>query len=72
MRQRIPYLIKPKKGSYAKRYIKFLPVCKDPTTTKTALRSAPDPVVKHICNGALNTYQGDIPLTKKQKNTLKK
>ena len=66
------YLKKPKKGYFVKRYVKFLSVCKDPSTTKAALRAAPDPVVKHICNAALNAYQGDIPLNKKQKSSLKK
>ena len=48
MRKRIPYLKKPKKGAFVKRYVKFLAVCKDPTTSKAALRAAPDQVVKHI------------------------
>ena len=63
---------KPKKGAFVKRYVKFLSICKDPTTTKAALKSAPDKVVKHICNAAINAYQGDIKLNKKQKSTLKK
>ena len=71
MRKRIPYLKKPKKGAFFKRYVKFLAVCKDPTTSKAALRAAPDQVVKHICNAAVNAYQGDIKLSKKQKSTLK-
>ncbi len=71
MRKRIPYLKKPKKGAFVKRYVKFLAVCKDPTTSKAALRAAPDQVVKHICNAAVNAYQGDIKLSKKQKSTLK-
>ncbi len=72
MRKRIPYLKKPKKGAFVKRYVKFLAVCKDPTTSKAALRSAPDQVVKHICNAAINAYQCDIKLNKKQKSSLKK
>ena len=72
MRKRIPYLKKPKKGYFVKRYVKFLAVCKDPTTTKAAIKAAPDPVLKHICNAALNAYQGDISLNKKQRSSLKK
>ena len=48
MRKRIPYLKKPKKGAFVKRYVKFLAVCKDPTTSKAALPAAPDQVVMHF------------------------
>ena len=50
-----------------KRYVKFLSVCKDPKCVKTLLHSAPDHVIKTICNAALNAQRGDVRISKSHK-----
>ena len=68
----IPYYKKPSKGQDIKRYVKFLSICKSPSATKEVLKTAPDSVVKTICNAAINAFQGDVQLSKTQKTRLKK
>lgn len=46
----------------SKRYVKFLSICNNPKTLSTVLRSAPDPVIKRICDAALNAAEGEIPI----------
>jgi hypothetical protein len=41
-----------------KRSIKFLAVCRDPKVVSSVVRSAPDDVIKTICNAALNVQRG--------------
>ena len=36
------------------------------------LATAPDPIIKAICNAALNAKQGDVHLNKRQKRLLRK
>ena len=54
-----------------KQHIKFLSVCRDPTTRKTVVQKAPDSVIKAICNASYNVGNGDIPLTPTQKKKFK-
>jgi len=66
MQKRQPYY------SQTKRYIKFLSVCNDPKSTKSVVQSAPDHVIKTICDAALNAQQGDVSLSKSQKHLFRK
>jgi len=54
------------------RYIKLLEVCNNPTVTRAILKTAPESVIKTICNAALNCYRGDVQLSPKQKHILKR
>ena len=54
-----------------KRYIKFLAVSKDPNATAAVLKTAPDPVIKSVCNAAENVLRGNIRLTPAQKRQFK-
>ena len=54
-----------------KRYIKFLAVSKDPTATAAVLKTAPDPVIKSVCNAAENILRGNIRLSPAQKKQFK-
>ena len=60
------------KQKTVKRFVKFLAVSKDPKAAQAVLKSAPEPVVKSVCNAALNLLEGDIKLTPKQKTVFKK
>lgn len=68
------YNFKPvkKRNQDLKRYLKFLSICKNPTTTSQVIRSAPEKVIKVICNAALNAQQGEISLTPSQKKQFSK
>ena len=55
-----------------KRTIKFLAINKDPNVLKRILRSAPDIIIKSICNAAYNLAQGDVHLSPKEKQNLAK
>jgi hypothetical protein len=56
-----------------KRTLKYLAVCKDKSTYRQLLRSAPDAVVKRICDLALNAIKGtDVNLTPAQKRMFGK
>ncbi len=61
-----------KRNQELKKYLKFLTICKKPSTTKEVLRFAPDKVIKVICNAALNAQQGEISLTPSQKKQFSK
>lgn len=50
-----------------KRTVKYLSVCKDPVTYSRVVRNSADPVIKTICNAALNVERGDIRLSKAEK-----
>ena len=63
---------KDKKTSIVQHYVELLKDCKDPKLTRVLLKNAPDGVIKIISDAALNCYRGDIDLTPKQKNLLKK
>ncbi len=54
------------------RYIKLLEVCNNPTVTRAILKTAPERVMKTICNAALNCNVGDVQLFPKQKHILKR
>jgi len=56
----------------AKRYIKFLEICTDSVTIKHVIRSAPEKVIKILCNAAFNIYCGDISLSNSEKNLFSK
>ena len=68
----IPYYGKLTPVKRLKRYIKYLAVSKDPTATAAVLRTAPDPVIKSVCNAAENVLRGNINLTRAQKKIFKK
>ena len=61
-----------KSKTTAKRFFKFLAVCKDPTLFKLLLNKAPDVVIKLICNAALNASRGSVHLTSAQKKLFSK
>ena len=52
--------------------IKFLSVCKDPSTIKQVLNNSHSLVIKSICNAALNATSGDIGLNGTQIKLFKK
>ena len=56
----------------AKRTVKYLAVCKNPKVLREVLRTAPDEVVKIICNIALNALRGDVQLSASQRKLFKK
>jgi len=53
-----------------KQTVKYLSVCSDPTTYRSVVRTASDPVIKTICNAALNVERGDVRLSNSQKSCL--
>ena len=55
------------KQKVLKRFVKYLAVSKDPKATSAVLKSAPDPVVKSVCNAALNLLAGDIKISPNNK-----
>lgn len=59
------------KTKILKRFVKYLAVSKDPKATTAVLKSAPEAVVKSVCNAALNLLKGDINITPNQKKIFK-
>ena len=59
-------------ATVAKHTVKFLSVCQDPVTFCQVLRTAPDSVVKIICNAALNALKGDVVLSAETREHLHK
>ena len=59
--------IRKSKAKVARRYLKFIEVQKNPKVIKSLIQNSPDSVIKGICNCALNTCNGSVHLTKKQK-----
>ncbi len=55
-----------------KNTVKFLAYCKDKAIQQKILATAPDPIIKAICNAALNAKQGDVHLNNHQKTLLRK
>jgi hypothetical protein len=55
-----------------KRTVKFLASCNYPPTFRQVVHSAPDSVVKSICNAAINALAGDVVLTDEQRKHLHK
>jgi hypothetical protein len=58
--------------SVAVHTVKFLSVCQNLTTFIQVLKTAPDSVVKIICNAALNALKGDVGLSDDIKDHLHK
>jgi hypothetical protein len=58
--------------SAIKRTVEYLSVCPDAKAYNAVIRTAPDGVVKSICNAALNVERGDIHLSKAQKALFRK
>ena len=60
---------------YAKRSsvraLKFLSTCKDPIVHAAVIKRAPDPVLKHFCNAALNAER-DVRFSAAQTRELRK
>lgn len=56
----------------AKRTVKFLSICRDHKVAQEVLRRAPPPVVKALCNVALNAVKGDIQFTPAQRKLFRK
>ena len=46
------------KRSSVRRALKFFSTCKDPFVQATVIKRTPDPVLKQICNSALNAERG--------------
>ena len=59
-----------RKFSALKHTIKFLSFCQDKRIHKDILERAPPNVIKRICDAALNARQGQVKLSKKQKDVL--
>jgi hypothetical protein len=55
-----------------KRQLKFLQQCTSSKVIKAILQSAPDNVIKIICNAALNAQKGSVYLSRKEKFIFKK
>jgi len=60
-----------KKALHLKRTIKFLATNKNPKLLKAVLKEAGNPLIKSICNAAINVAQGDVQLSQKQKRLLR-
>jgi hypothetical protein len=52
--------------------VKFLSFCQDNQIHKDILSRAPPNVIKGICNAALNCQSGTVPLSKAQKQVLRR
>ena len=59
-------------ATVAKHTVKFLSVCQNPITFHQVLRTAPDSLVKIICNAALNALKGDVALSADTRQRLHK
>ena len=59
-----------RKFSPLKNTIKFLSFCQDKRIHKDILSRAPPNVIKRICDAALNAREGQVILSKKQKQVL--
>ena len=59
-----------RKFSPLKHTIKFLSFCQDKRIHKDILSRAPPNVIKRICDAALNAREGQVILSKKQKQLL--
>ncbi len=59
-----------RKFSPLKNTIKFLSFCQDKRIHKDILSRAPTNVIKRICDAALNAREGQVILSKKQKQVL--
>jgi hypothetical protein len=56
-----------------RRTLEYLCVCRNPEAYKAVIKSAPDTVVKTICNAALNVQRGgSVKLTNTQKALFRK
>ena len=55
-----------------KRTVKYLSVCRNPKILREILRTAPDGVIKAICNVALNALKGDVKLSATQKSLFRR
>ena len=61
------------KNRITKRTLKFLSICRNPYIQKRIIKSAPDSIIKGICNAAFNIQQNpDIKLSKKEKSLFRK
>jgi hypothetical protein len=56
-----------RKKATVKRTVKYLSVCTNPTAYRNVLKSAPDDVIRAICNAAMNVEQGDVHLSPAQR-----
>ena len=61
-----------KKHAHIQKYIELLAANQDPALTLSLLKSAPDSVIKTICNAAFNLTNGSIDLTPKQNKFFRK
>lgn len=64
-------LAKGNQNAIVKRTVKYLGVCNDPTAYRSVIRVAGDPVIKTICNAALNVERGDVRLSQAQKKLFR-
>jgi hypothetical protein len=55
-----------------KHTVEYLSICNDPSAYSGVVRASSDPVIKTICNAALNVERGDIRLTAAQKKLFAK
>lgn len=55
------------KKQSTKRTLKYLSILKNPLAIRATILRSPDPVIKGICNVALNVFKGDVKLSKGQK-----
>jgi hypothetical protein len=53
-----------------KRTVKYLSVCRDPKAYNAVVKSAPDGVIKTICNAALNVQRGGSVTLSNAQRTL--
>lgn len=63
---------KGRRSAVVKRTVKYLSVCNDPATYRSVVRISSDPVIKTICNAALNVERGDVRLSNPQKKLFRK
>ena len=61
-----------KKNTFIKSYIQLLADNPDPKLTQLLLKTAPDDVIKTICNAAYNLTNGSVPLSKSRKTFFRK
>jgi hypothetical protein len=67
-KRRVPYFSTRKpKAKVVSRFLKFIEVQKNPKTIRNLIHHSPDPVIKGICNCALNACRGEVHLSPNQK-----
>ncbi len=71
MTRRVAYYRTPT-AKAVKRHLKHLSDLKNPAAIGSSIKLAPEPVIRRICEAALNVLKGDLTLTPYQRRTFKR